>query len=58
MHQGEMCSVEALPGIIRGVRALGLEPVPLADLGSNGGIVRDTPERLSAVVNGEMLGEE
>jgi peptidoglycan/xylan/chitin deacetylase (PgdA/CDA1 family) len=58
MHQGEMCSVDALPGIIRGVRALGLEPVPLADLGSNGGIVRDTPERVSAVVNGEMLGEE
>ncbi len=58
MHQGDMCSVEALPGIIRAVRALGLEPVPLAELGRNGGIVRDTPEGLTTIVNDEMLGEE
>lgn len=58
MHQGDMCSVEALPGIIAGVRARGLEPVPLASLARNGGTVRDTPERVSTVVNNEMLGEE
>lgn len=58
MHQGEMRSVEALPGIIKGVRAQGLEPVPLAELGTHGGIVRDTPERLTTIVNDEMLGEE
>lgn len=58
MHQGEMCSVEALPGIIAGVRAAGLEPVTLAQLGGNGGVVSDTPERVSVTVNDGMLGEE
>jgi len=58
MHQGEMCSVEALPGIIAGVRAAGLEPVTLAQLGQNGGLVRDTPARVKEIVNGDMLGEE
>ncbi|HUS80232.1 MAG TPA: polysaccharide deacetylase family protein [Armatimonadota bacterium] len=58
MHQGEMCSVEALPLIIRRVRELGLEPVTLGELGRNGGTVRDTPEQVCAIVNGTMLGHE
>ena len=58
MHQGEMCSVKALPGMIAGIRAAGLEPVPLREMSRNGGTVRDTPENVSEIVNGEMLGEE
>ncbi len=58
MHQGEMCSVRALPQIIERTRAMGLEPVTLAQMGSNGGTVSDLPEQVCSIVNGEMLGEE
>jgi len=53
-----MCSVEALPMIIDRVRAMGLEPVPLGELERNGGTVHDTPEQVSDIVNGTMLGHE
>ena len=57
MHQGEMCSVEALPAIIDRVRAMGMEPTTLAALGYNGGTVLDDPATVSELVNAQISGE-
>jgi len=57
MHQGDLCSVEALPGIIARVRAMGLEPTTLARVADAGGIISGDPTSISAMVNGQ-LGEE
>jgi len=57
MHQGDMCSVEALPMIIERVRALGLEPTTLAALADAGGVIAGDPAGISGMVNGQ-LGEE
>lgn len=57
MHQGDLCSVEALPAIIARVRALGLEPTTLARVADSGGIISGDPNSISAMVNGQ-LGEE
>jgi len=57
MHQGEMCSVEALPAIIDRVRAMGLEPTTLAALGHNGGTMQDDPVTVSELVNAQISGE-
>ena len=57
MHQGDICSVEALPMIIARVRALGLEPTTLAALADAGGVIADDPVSISGMVNGQ-LGEE
>ncbi len=57
MHQGDMCSVEALPMIIEQVRALGLEPTTLAALADAGGVITADPTSISGMVNGQ-LGEE
>ncbi len=57
MHQGDMCSVEALPGIIERVRAMGLEPTTLARLADAGGVITGDPVTISGMVNGQ-LGEE
>ncbi|MGC9318842.1 MAG: polysaccharide deacetylase family protein [Armatimonadota bacterium] len=54
MHQGEICSVEALPEIIDRIRAMGLEPTTLSALEHNGGTVRDDPVRVSTMVNGQL----
>jgi peptidoglycan/xylan/chitin deacetylase (PgdA/CDA1 family) len=57
MHQGEMCSVEALPLMIDRIREMGLEPTTLSALGENGGTVRDDPALVSALVNSQISGE-
>ncbi len=57
MHQGDICSVHALPEIIDRIRALGLEPTTLSALARHGGTVRDDPVYVSSLVNGQ-LGEE
>ncbi len=57
MHQGEMCSVEALPLMIDRIREMGLEPTTLRALGENGGAVRDDPAVVSALVNSQISGE-
>lgn len=54
MHQGDICSVEALPEIIDRIRAMGLEPTTLSELEQNGGTVRDAPLRVSSMVNGQL----
>jgi len=48
MHQGDICSVEALPMIIERVRALGLEPTTLAALADAGGVIAGDPATISA----------
>ncbi len=58
MHQGDMCSVQALPEIIAGIRELGLEPTTVGELARRGATVRDTPEALTGLVNGRWLGRE
>ncbi|MFP4250932.1 MAG: polysaccharide deacetylase family protein, partial [Armatimonadota bacterium] len=57
MHQGDMCSVEALPGIIDRIRETGLEPTTLSHLEQNGGTVEDDPETVSTLVNGQISPE-
>ena len=57
MHQGDMCSVEALPGIIDRIREMGFEPTTLSHLEQNGGTVEDDPETVSALVNGQISAE-
>jgi len=57
MHQGDICSVEALPRIIERVRALGLEPTTLATVADAGGVIAGDPASISGMVNGQ-LGEE
>lgn len=57
MHQGDLCSVEALPGIIARVREMGLEPTTLARVADGGGIISGDPTAISTMVNGQ-LGEE
>ncbi|MGD9495025.1 MAG: polysaccharide deacetylase family protein [Armatimonadota bacterium] len=57
MHQGELCSVEALPLIIARVRAMGLEPTTLAAVADSGGVIAGDPVSISGMVNGQ-LGEE
>lgn len=57
MHQGDLCSVEALPEIIERIRAMGLEPTTLARVADSGGIISGAPSSISAMVNGQ-LGEE
>ncbi|MFW5867496.1 MAG: polysaccharide deacetylase family protein, partial [Armatimonadota bacterium] len=57
MHQGDMCSVEALPGIIDRIREMGFEPTTLSALEENGGTVEDDPEAVSALVNGQISPE-
>ena len=54
MHQGDLCSVEALPAIIARVRAMGLEPTTLARLADAGGIVSGDPVAMSAMVNAQL----
>jgi len=57
MHQGDMCSVRALPGIIDRIRAMGLEPTTLARLAEAGGVIARDPRTMSRMVNGR-LGQE
>jgi peptidoglycan/xylan/chitin deacetylase (PgdA/CDA1 family) len=57
MHQGDLCSVKALPGIIDRVREMGFEPTTLAALGENGGTIDDDPATVSALVNGQISAE-
>ncbi len=57
MHQGDMCSVKALGGIIDRVREMGLEPATLSALGQNGGTVEDDPATVSELVNGQISPE-
>jgi peptidoglycan/xylan/chitin deacetylase (PgdA/CDA1 family) len=57
MHQGDLCSVKALPGIIDRVREMGFEPTTLAALGENGGTIEDDPATVSALVNGQISPE-
>ncbi|MFP4248448.1 MAG: polysaccharide deacetylase family protein [Armatimonadota bacterium] len=56
MHQGDRCSVEALPEIIDRVREMGFEPTTLSRLEQNGGTVEDDPVTMSALVNGQISG--
>ncbi len=58
MHEGDMCSVRALPRIIKGIRAMGLEPTTLGEIDRNGSALRDTPEALTELVNSQISGEE
>ena len=58
MHQGDMCSVRALPRIIKGIRAMGLEPTTVGEVDRNGGALRDTPEALTELLNSRWLGRE
>lgn len=57
MHQGDICSVQALPMIIERVRAMGLEFTTLAEVADAGGLISGDPAAVSAMVNGQ-LGEE
>ena len=57
MHQGELCSVQALPQIIDRIREMGLEPTTLSTLGENGGTVVDDPVTVSELVNAQISPE-
>ncbi|MFO8080622.1 MAG: polysaccharide deacetylase family protein, partial [Armatimonadota bacterium] len=57
MHQGDRCSVEALPEIIDRVREMGFEPTTLSRLEQNGGTVKDDPVTMSALVNAQISAE-
>jgi len=58
MHEGDMCSVKALPAIIDGIRDLGLTPTTVGEIERNGGTVTDRPERLTKLLNSTWLGHE
>lgn len=57
MHQGDMCSAEALPAIIDRVREMGLEPTTLSSLGRDGGSIEDDPAIVSDFVNAQISPE-
>lgn len=57
MHQGDLRSARALPGIIDRVREMGLEPTTLSALDENGGTVEDDPVTVAKLVNGQISPE-